>query len=1066
MSNVFTDSSSSNYGEILSYCVLSPMVPKSIEIKVASVNIRSVVVNSEYLTELAFNHHVVYFCEGFNESAGVVLDSILLENKVVYTDPAVRKLGDYSSQQDTADPSLPNKIKKKKGRLSNGSGFVVSDDINCEYFIHTKRISYLQINKLIIIGCYFPYMGGNTPELRSSNEHEYSKTVSDLNELIEVLSDGVVEFIILGDFNTDFKKMEFRTNQLIGMLAKNSLTCADVTTVQPVDYTYFKIIDGRFISSWIDHMFIEEFMANLIDCSINTSTNNMGDHNALSIEYKVDLCELLKPVNKKQKKKKKVPWHDVDMQNEYKSRTEIELNKLKDLKNDIIQEEFNIKEILTTGINELNAAFKRSEIKSHNVVKNNIKQKKKAKKKQFAGSYCKKYKSWWDDTCSALFKRMIDAYKQFINSGYNLGDYEFFKSCKSDFNRQKKYSKKLRRNKQLRHLNDLFKLDREAFWRRIKSMSKNNKKTTVKIDKLKEHFEKLFTQRNEENKKEEEANQRIEDDFLKKYESTTFNIDLNKLDIEESIKQLKNGKSQGTHGVCNENFKYALCDELVDFIHVIFTKMINNKIMPNDFNVCIIKPLLKDLTKSANDISNTRPVAISNVLPNIFETILLIHVNKDHKESEYQCGFKSNSSCNHAGFILRECMNVAKQKNKKLYMVAIDASKAFDKVCRLALWSKLIKSSIDPAIVYSLMQYYNESYMLIMNQDEMSSLFRTRVGVRQGGVVSPKLFNIYIEDIINLVNESCEPGVQMGNLNIKVILYADDIIVLSHTKRGLGKLLKIVEQFGSDKEIKFNPEKTYYMLHNEKAKVSKIIKTSERIQPDPELNGINIDRVSEMRYLGLELNDLNRNNSHIKKRKAMSYACLSKIFANNIYCKFETSPRQIVQLYRTYIRPILFYGNENFDFNLTERNKLVTIDGNIMKNMLGVPVQCHTTDLQIACGMDTAEQYMSNCKAKFIKRLSENSLTSKILRYTIENRVPNSLSTHFFNNFCISEGDRTYERILSLSNEEILKFKLLKNERKNLKIELNEKVAKIRKLLDSYENINFQSELFNIIKHD
>ena len=116
--------------------------------------------------------------------------------------------------------------------------------------------------------------------------------------------------------------------------------------------------------------------------------------------------------------------------------------------------------------------------------------------------------------------------------------------------------------------------------------------------------------------------------------------------------------------------------------------------------------------------------------------------------------------------------------------------------------------------------------------------------------------------------------------------------------------------------------------------------------------------------------------------------------------------------------------------------------------------------------MDTAEQYMSNCKAKFIKRLSENSLTSKILRYTIENRVPNSLSTHFFNNFCISESDRTYERILSLSNEEILKFKSLKNERKNLKIELNEKVAKIRKLLDSYENINFQSELFNIIKHD
>ena len=56
-----------------------------------------------------------------------------------------------------------------------------------------------------------------------------------------------------------------------------------------------------------------------------------------------------------------------------------------------------------------------------------------------------------------------------------------------------------------------------------------------------------------------------------------------------------------------------------------------------------------------------------------------------------------------------------------------------------------------------------------------------------------------------------------------------------------------------------------------KAKVSSIVKTSEKIQPDPGLNGEKIARSHELKYLGLELNDLNKNNSHLKKRKSLAY---------------------------------------------------------------------------------------------------------------------------------------------------------------------------------------------------
>ena len=81
--------------------------------------------------------------------------------------------------------------RRKKGRLSNGSGFIVDETISSDYVIHNSRISYIQINKLVIIGCYLPYQGGTTQEIRSQNENEFIQSLSDLSTLVETLEDGI-----------------------------------------------------------------------------------------------------------------------------------------------------------------------------------------------------------------------------------------------------------------------------------------------------------------------------------------------------------------------------------------------------------------------------------------------------------------------------------------------------------------------------------------------------------------------------------------------------------------------------------------------------------------------------------------------------------------------------------------------------------------------------------------------------------------------------------------------------------------------------------------------------------
>jgi hypothetical protein len=134
----------------------------------------------------------------------------------------------------------------------------------------------------------------------------------------------------------------------------------------------------------------------------------------------------------------------------------------------------------------------------------------------------------------------------------------------------------------------------------------SKKRIFVKIDKLISMFEKIVNERNKDNKEQEEANEQTINDFLKKYEDKTFDLQISREDLETCFKSLKNGKSIGFHGISNENLKYALSDKLLDYIEVILIV----KVMPADFNISILKPLIKDLTKSSVGPSNLRSVAI------------------------------------------------------------------------------------------------------------------------------------------------------------------------------------------------------------------------------------------------------------------------------------------------------------------------------------------------------------------------------------------------------------------------------------------------------------------------
>ncbi|CAF1140494.1 unnamed protein product [Brachionus calyciflorus] len=275
--------------------------------------------------------------------------------------------------------------------------------------------------------------------------------------------------------------------------------------------------------------------------------------------------------------------------------------------------------------------------------------------------------------------------------------------------------------------------------------------------------------------------------------------------IKQIIKNLPNGKSKGFSDTSNEMFKYGACETLIKIIKKFMEKIIQFGKIPKFFNIGIIKPIVKDDQKSANDLNNIRPITIYDTISNIFEKIILNEISKTHEDPNKQFGFKKNSSCSHAVFTVKETINFYNRKNKRVFGCAIDASKAFDKVNRMILFEKLI-DKIHYQIWRSLKTYYESSMAIVQNGNEVSNLFKTTIGVKQGGPLSAKLFSVYAEDIIRELEER-NIGTKIHETYTGVTMYADDILLLSPNIKELQDAINVCENFGLKNEIKFNPEK-------------------------------------------------------------------------------------------------------------------------------------------------------------------------------------------------------------------------------------------------------------------
>ena len=236
-----------------------------------------------------------------------------------------------------------------------------------------------------------------------------------------------------------------------------------------------------------------------------------------------------------------------------------------------------------------------------------------------------------------------------------------------------------------------------------------------------------------------------------------------------------------------EHLLYA-SPEIHTLLAICFNAFIVHGFLPSSLTDSVIIPIVKDKCKNISDIGNYRPIALSSVLSKVFELILLSKLNSYFCTTDYQFGFKSNHSTDLCIYTLKEVIDFYHSQSMSIYMCFMDASKAFDRVNHWTLFKKLIDRGTPLIFVRIIMQWYTTQKACVRWGSALSDNFLITNGVRQGGILSPLFFNVYMDCLSESLSNT-QTGCNVGGVMINHLMYADDMVIISPSAKGLQRLV-------------------------------------------------------------------------------------------------------------------------------------------------------------------------------------------------------------------------------------------------------------------------------------
>ena len=403
--------------------------------------------------------------------------------------------------------------------------------------------------------------------------------------------------------------------------------------------------------------------------------------------------------------------------------------------------------------------------------------------------------------------------------------------------------------------------------------------------------------------------------------------DITMQEVEMAIKLLKPDKAAGIDDISAEEIKAACEDRGLKMMHSLCKTIWETEVIPEDWKKAVIVPIFKK--KDKTDCNNYRGVSLLCHCSKIFTRILLQRMrNRTEKIlSEEQAGFRANRSTIDQIFTLRQMAEKYIEMNRDLYVGYIDFKKAFDSIWREGLWRVLRNYGFPEKIVRILESLYGGTVSAVRTKSGLSEWFETTVGMKQGCILSPMLFNVFLEAIMSRAITEDETGEELGAMIggtvVSNLRFADDISNTNESQADLqGEMNKISQEAGK-MGMKINLEKTE-VQHIGRSTKQMVVK----------INGQLLKQVSDFVYLGGNISSDGTLDKDIGRRIGLASGAMQNL--NKIWRARDLSIATKVRMYQTLILSLLLYNSETWALRAKDENRLRVFEMTCLRRIMGV----------------------------------------------------------------------------------------------------------------------------------
>lgn len=540
------------------------------------------------------------------------------------------------------------------------------------------------------------------------------------------------------------------------------------------------------------------------------------------------------------------------------------------------------------------------------------------------------------------------------------------------------------------------------------------------------------------------------DTYIKENVNKVFNelnFQITESEISTALSKLKLGKACGLDEIPNEMLKSGHVP-LLPVLHKLFNLIFTTESFPNIWRYNTLTPLHKK--GDVNIPGNYRGIALTSNLCKLFCSVLHLRLAKyaeiNHLIPDCQIGYRKRSRTSDHILSLKTIVDkyINYVGKARLFSCFVDFKSAFDTIPRKALLYKLLKMDIGGNLLNTIKSMYSEVFFRVKLPGGLTESFSSIRGVKQGCVLSPLLFNLFVGDLPAIFDQTCDP-VSLHNTDISCLMFADDLVILSTTSTGLQTALDKLDSYCTKWGLCLNMNKTKVMIFNKSGHLLKNYRFTINNQP--------IEIATSYMYLGIVFSICGSFTKAVEHLLNQANKALFKLKQKDIRNNVLTA----LKLFDTLILPIIRYGsevwgpfyikrlNETNLLDLCEKLPLEKIQTKFCRYILGVHRKSTNIAVRAELGKYPLLTDILTHSAKYWIQLCNTGIDSMVKKayldsYTSKDRLSTwathiqTLWTHFgLSEIWNNQGTHYRHKIINLLSTDIVnKYDLLWQNRVNL----------------------------------